>query len=65
MNPKARRKVPGAPDEWMSHAESDLKLAHLAVRDASIRFEQVCFHAQQSVEKAIKAVLFHGAFSSR
>jgi HEPN domain-containing protein len=57
MSPKDKRKVPGSPDEWMSHAQSDLKLARLAVMDASIRLEQVCFHAQQAVEKAIKAVL--------
>jgi len=31
MNPKGIRKVPGSPDEWMSHAESDLKLARLAI----------------------------------
>ena len=57
MSPKDKKKVPGSPDEWMIHAESDLKLARLAVMDASIRREQVCFHAQQAVEKAIKAVL--------
>jgi HEPN domain-containing protein len=41
----------------MSHAESDLRLARLAAADESIRPEQVCFHAQQAAEKAIKAVL--------
>lgn len=50
-------KVPGSPTEWMSHAESDLRLARLAAGDPSIRREQVCFHAQQAAEKAIKAVL--------
>lgn len=57
MNPKDKKRVPGSPDEWMIHAESDLKLARLAIMDTSIRLEQVCFHAQQSAEKAIKAVL--------
>lgn len=41
----------------MSHAASDLRLAHLAAGDESIRREQVCFHAQQAAEKAIKALL--------
>jgi HEPN domain-containing protein len=41
----------------MNHAESDLRLAQLAASDPSIRREQLCFHAQQAAEKAIKAVL--------
>ena len=41
----------------MDHAGSDLRLARLAAADESIRREQVCFHAQQATEKAIKAVL--------
>ena len=32
-------------------------LAHLAASDEFVRWEQVCFHAQQAAEKAIKAVL--------
>lgn len=59
MSPQGKGKVsiPGSPDEWMSHAESDLRLARLAAADDSILPEQVCFHAQQAAEKAIKAVL--------
>lgn len=57
MKPEDSGKLPGSPIEWMSHAESDLKLARLAAGDPSIRREQVCFHAQQAAEKAIKAVL--------
>ena len=57
MSPKGRGKVPGSPDEWLSHAASDLRLAHLAAGDEFVRREQVCFHAQQAAEKAIKAVL--------
>lgn len=51
------RRTPGSPQEWLSHARSDLRLAHLAVTDKSVRREQACFHAQQAAEKAIKAVL--------
>lgn len=57
MNPKGPGKSPGSHAEWMIHAESDLKIARLAVSDTSIRREQVCFHAQQAAEKTIKAVL--------
>ena len=57
MNPEDWRSVPGSPTEWMSHADSDLRLARLAAGDTSIRREQICFHAQQAAEKAIKAVL--------
>lgn len=44
-------------NDWLKHAESDLKLAGLAVGNPDIRPEQICFHAQQAAEKAIKAVL--------
>jgi len=54
MKPK---KIPGSPQEWLSHAKSDLRLAHLAAMDELVRREQTCFHAQQAAEKAIKAVL--------
>lgn len=57
MSLKGKVKVPGSPDEWMNHATSDMRLAHLAASDEFVRREQVCFHAQQAAEKAIKAVL--------
>lgn len=57
MNPEELKRVPGSPAEWLSHAESDMRLAQLASQDARIRREQVCFHAQQAAEKSIKAVL--------
>jgi len=57
MNPKNTRRIPGSPEEWMSHAKSDLHLARLAASDESILLEQICYHTQQAAEKAIKAVL--------
>lgn len=60
MNPRGKGRVPGSPDEWLNHAKSDLRLAYLAAGDKAIRREQVCFHAQQAAEKAIKAVLLAG-----
>ncbi len=57
MNPKNSGRIHGTPDEWLSHAESDLRLARLATEDDSIYLDQICFHTQQAAEKAIKAVL--------
>jgi HEPN domain-containing protein len=57
MNRRDRRRLPASPEEWISHANSDLKLACLAAGDPDIRPEQACFHAQQAAEKAIKGVL--------
>jgi len=57
MKPDRKRRIPGAPMEWISHARSDLRLADLASGDEFVRKEQGCFHAQQAAEKAIKAVL--------
>ncbi|WP_372845899.1 HEPN domain-containing protein [Pontiella sp.] len=46
----------GSPQDWLSRAESDLALASIKpIR--RIRLEDLCYHAQQSVEKALKAVL--------
>jgi len=48
----------GGPDDWLSRARSDLALA--SVRPVrNIRIEDLCYHAQQSVEKSLKAVLIH------
>ena len=51
--------VSGSTDEWLTHAESDLNFARLAKGHTEILPEQVCFHAQQAAEKALKAVLLH------
>ncbi len=45
------------PFEWLKHAKSDLNLAKLGMGDKNILHEQVCFHAQQAAEKALKALL--------
>ena len=44
---------------WLASAASDLKAARLCQDDSGIFPEVVCFHAQQSAEKAIKAVLLN------
>ena len=51
----------GSPEDWIVHAKSDLTFAVLAQenRTADILSSQICFHAQQAAEKALKAVLLH------
>lgn len=57
MNPDNEKDALGSPAQWITHAESDLKLGRLGADDPSVLREQVCFHAQQAAEKALKAVL--------
>jgi len=57
MNPDKGKDAPGSPARWMTHAESDLRLGRIGADDPSVLREQVCFHAQQAAEKALKAVL--------
>ena len=47
---------PGSPQDWLRHARSDLELARTEGHD-QILLEDLCFHAQQAAEKALKAVL--------
>lgn len=50
---------PGSADEWLMHAESDLEYAIIGLKRKKVLASQICFHAQQCAEKAIKAVLRH------
>jgi HEPN domain-containing protein len=59
MNPRDRKLLPVSPDEWMKHALSDLKFAKLGQKKKDILYQQICFHAQQAAEKALKAVLLY------
>jgi HEPN domain-containing protein len=47
----------GSPADWLRHARSDLAVARSAHADQDLLLETLCFHAHQSVEKAVKAVL--------
>ncbi len=49
------RYPPDDPREWMNRARSNLAVAKLAT--GSIYLEDLCFNAQQAVEKATKALL--------
>ncbi|MBI2403686.1 MAG: HEPN domain-containing protein [Gemmatimonadetes bacterium] len=48
---------PTQPAEWLRTARSDLALAQAGRPTADVLYEQLCFHAQQAAEKAVKAVL--------
>lgn len=48
----------GSPEDWLSRAGSDLALASIRP-SKNIRLEDLCYHAQQSAEKALKAVLIY------
>jgi|SRR5712692_1423929 len=51
----------GTPQEWLRRAKSNLARAKQPKPDEAI-WEDLCFDAQQAVEKALKAILvFRGA----
>lgn len=55
MSPADSQALPGSPDEWLTSAQSDLRLANIGRDDPGVLAAQVCFHAQQAAEKALKA----------
>ncbi len=50
---------PDDPREWLARARSDLIIAKAQL--PGVRIEDLCYHAQQAAEKAIKAVLLKQA----
>lgn len=44
-------------NEWLIFAREDLRVAHILLREDI--YTHICFHSQQCVEKALKAVLAH------
>jgi HEPN domain-containing protein len=56
--PPAERYGPDDPREWLRQARVDLAMARAEVPGVDA-MEPFCFHAQQSAEKAIKALLLH------
>lgn len=49
------RYPPDDPREWLNRARSDMALAKAT--QEGVYLEDLCFHAQQGAEKAIKALL--------
>ncbi len=50
--------IPGSAADWLRRARSDLSLAAIPLPQG-VLYNELCFHAQQAAEKAIKAVLVH------
>lgn len=51
--------APNTPQAWLARAHSDLALGRAGFATAGVFREDVCFHAQQCAEKALKALLLH------
>ncbi len=49
------RRIPGSPQDWLARAKSDLAIARAPLPDQAF-YEDLCFHAEQAAEKALKAV---------
>lgn len=50
----------GTAKEWIAKAETDYSTASRELKAAeSPNFDAVCFHAQQCIEKLMKALLIH------
>jgi len=52
------RAVPGSAEDWLARAEGDLVIAQVPLPEGAF-YEDLCFHAQQAAEKALKAVYQH------
>ena len=57
--PPPDRPNPNDPFEWLRRARSHLALAKEGRTLPEILFEDLCFHAQQAAEKAIKSLFVH------
>lgn len=49
------RPTPGSAADWLARAKGDLALARVSLPEGGF-YEDLCFHAQQAAEKALKAV---------
>jgi HEPN domain-containing protein len=58
------RLMPGSAEDWLARAEGDLALARAPLPQGAF-YEDLCFHAQQAAEKAIKAIYQHYGKSFR
>lgn len=50
--------IPGSSEDWINRAKADLALACAPLPEGAL-LEDLCFHAQQAAEKAIKAIYVH------
>lgn len=55
---QSRKQIIGTAQDWLTRARGDLALARIILPEDAF-FEDLCYHAQQAAEKAIKAVYIH------
>jgi HEPN domain-containing protein len=58
------RPIPGSPQDWLARARGDLALAGTPLPPGGF-YEDLCFHAQQAAEKALKALYLHCGWTFR
>jgi hypothetical protein len=58
MNPPAKKRLPVAPEDWLTHAFSDLKMTRLGNENKEILAEQTCFHASRRLRNRSKRFYF-------
>ena len=56
--------IPGSARDWLARARGDLALAKAPLPEGAF-LDDLCFHAQQAAEKAIKAVYRHHGWPFR
>jgi HEPN domain-containing protein len=56
------RPIPGSPQDWLARAKGDLAIARAPLPEGAF-YEDLCFHAQQAAEKALKAVYRHNGLA--
>ena len=60
----ASRPPTGSPQDWLARAKGDLALAGTQL-PAGAFYEDLCFHAQQAAEKALKAIYQYRGWTFR
>jgi HEPN domain-containing protein len=58
------RQAPGSARDWFARAKGDLALARAPLPEGAF-YDDLCFHAQQAAEKALKAVYRHHDWTFR
>jgi HEPN domain-containing protein len=58
------RPAPGSAADWLSRAKGDPAIAKAPLPEGAL-LEDLCFHAQQAAEKALKAVYQHQGWTFR
>jgi len=58
------RPEPGSSADWLARARGDLAIAKAPLPEGAF-YEDLCFHAQQPAEKALKAVYQHHGWQFR